>query len=235
MVLKNTNNPEMYEPDNLHKYVYKALRFAFLGLDVKIYTNSLKKLDGKFIYYANHKHKMDGGLLYYLLYKNLRVAPGSLVKKELEYSSVRNFLKLADMLFLDRSNLRQSLKKYEEAKQQITREYKSFVLFPEGTRNKTENKVLDFKPGAFKLAIETHTPIVPVTIFNACDTGSNPFKKARIYIYFHPAIYPKDFLTIDTSSLAKKVQGIIADSLDDPKKYIDIIKSDCKNKKKNED
>ncbi len=39
------------------------------------------------------------------------------------------------------------------------------VVFPEGTRNKTEAEMLEFKHGASIMAIRTKTPIVPMVIY----------------------------------------------------------------------
>ena len=39
-------------------------------------------------------------------------------------------------------------------------------IYPEGTRNKTEMPIKDFHNGAFKLAVETGTPILPAILFN---------------------------------------------------------------------
>ena len=39
-------------------------------------------------------------------------------------------------------------------------------IYPEGTRNKTANPLKSFYDGAFKLASDTGTPIIPAIIFN---------------------------------------------------------------------
>ena len=39
-------------------------------------------------------------------------------------------------------------------------------IYPEGTRNKTEQPLKEFHNGAFRLAVETQKPIMPVVIFN---------------------------------------------------------------------
>ena len=42
-------------------------------------------------------------------------------------------------------------------------------MFPEGTFNETNNALKDFYDGAFRIAIETQTPIKPVLFVNAYD------------------------------------------------------------------
>lgn len=43
----------------------------------------------------------------------------------------------------------------------------SVFIYPEGTRNKTNNPLLDFYDGAFRLAIETRTPLAILVIKNS--------------------------------------------------------------------
>lgn len=50
-------------------------------------------------------------------------------------------------------------------------------IFPEGTRNKTDELFLPFKSGAAALSIKTKTPIIPMIQ----NTKIKAFKKSRIY------------------------------------------------------
>jgi 1-acyl-sn-glycerol-3-phosphate acyltransferase len=43
----------------------------------------------------------------------------------------------------------------------------SILIFPEGTMNRTDEALAEFYDGAFRLAIETQTALVPVAIINA--------------------------------------------------------------------
>ena len=38
------------------------------------------------------------------------------------------------------------------------------MIFPEGTRNKTQNNLLEFRKGAVRIAKSTNTPILPFAI-----------------------------------------------------------------------
>jgi 1-acyl-sn-glycerol-3-phosphate acyltransferase len=54
-------------------------------------------------------------------------------------------------------------------------------IYPEGTRNKSNDPLKTFKDGAFKLAIETQTPIIPAVI-----VGTKKMLPANKSIYFKP-------------------------------------------------
>jgi 1-acyl-sn-glycerol-3-phosphate acyltransferase len=49
----------------------------------------------------------------------------------------------------------------------------SVVIFPEGTRNRTGKPLKNFYDGAFRLAIETQTPILPMVYCNCLHMWNN--------------------------------------------------------------
>lgn len=65
-------------------------------------------------------------------------------------------------------------------------------IYPEGTRNKSHLPLKEFHDGAFKLAIETSTSIIPALIFNTKKVlppgKSFYFHPAKMEIHFLPAI-----------------------------------------------
>ena len=83
-------------------------------------------------------------------------------------------------------------------------------IFPEGTRNKTKEPLKAFYDGAFKLAQETNTAIIPTLMFN---TGkAMPVTKAfyllptKIEIHF---LEPVDAIGINAKELKQKVFDIM--------------------------
>jgi len=62
-------------------------------------------------------------------------------------------------------------------------------IYPEGTRNKTDMPLKEFHDGAFKLAVEAGTSIIPALIFNTKKILP-PGRK----FYFHPAKMEIHFL-----------------------------------------
>jgi 1-acyl-sn-glycerol-3-phosphate acyltransferase len=63
---------------------------------------------------------------------------------------------------LDRASGGSMSRMMEEARRNL-RQHNSLMIFPEGTRSKT-GKLQPFKNGAFQLALETKTPVLPIAI-----------------------------------------------------------------------
>jgi 1-acyl-sn-glycerol-3-phosphate acyltransferase len=85
------------------------------------------------------------------------------------------------------------------------------LIFPEGTRNRTNDPLKSFHNGAFKLAIETNKPIIPVVLLNTKKIlPAKPamyFTPGKIQMDILPAIYPEGH-SID--SIKNKVFEIMA-------------------------
>ena len=75
------------------------------------------------------------------------------------------------------------------------------VIYPEGTRNKTDQEMLPFKHGASIMAIKTKTPIVPMMIYKKPKL----FQKAHILVgkpfefteYYDKKMTDEDYLEAD--------------------------------------
>jgi 1-acyl-sn-glycerol-3-phosphate acyltransferase len=83
----------------------------------------------------------------------------------------------------------------------------SILIFPEGTRNRTDQPLIPFRDGAFRLAAETGTPLLPVVILNTRSKGrggSLVFKPGRIEMLYLPPIHPADFKGSEQTAQAMK-------------------------------
>ncbi len=81
-------------------------------------------------------------------------------------------------------------------------------IFPEGTRNKTENLLLPFKPGAIELAQRTNAYIVPFGI-----TGEYKFRSKNLKIEFGQP-FKIDNITLQEANLKlfKEIEMIITNT-----------------------
>ena len=121
-------------------------------------------------------------------------------------------------ILVDRNNIRsryETIRKSVEALEQGL----SLTIFPEGgiiTQNPP--KMSHFKPGAFKAAVETKTPVVPVTIphnwiFLPDDNKFLPNYR-QLKIIYHEPIDTQQYTIDSINELSKKVFDIIAVELD---------------------
>lgn len=94
------------------------------------------------------------------------------------------------------------------------------MIFPEGGRTRT-GRVMPFKPGVIRLALDTNTPIVPVTIvggyeaYNAYHILPRPRK---VQVIYHPPITlptckDKEELKNSLCAQAARLQAIVESNL----------------------
>ena len=93
-------------------------------------------------------------------------------------------------------------------------------IFPEGKRS-FGNEMIDFKPGAFKLAIKPKADIVIGTLYNLDKIFRTfPYKKHKAYIHIHPVLKYEDYKDLNSIELSNKVKAIIQEQLNVFKKEI---------------
>lgn len=105
-------------------------------------------------------------------------------------------------------------------KDSLVREHISVVLFPEGTRNRTEAPLLDFKDGAFRLAIDAQLPVAVLTILNSGDFApANKFMQLRpgtLKASWSKPIETKGMTLDDVPRLKEEVRKRLLEGLQKP-------------------
>ena len=119
---------------------------------------------GPCVFVGNHRSYYDIPILL----TALDAPHGILAKEELEKIPLLNrWMKLLGCVFVQRDDVRASVRALNDATA-IVEGGRSFVIFPEGTRYKgEEGGAGEFKAGAFRIAIKTGVPVVPVAISGA--------------------------------------------------------------------
>ena len=114
-------------------------------------------------------------------------------------------------IFIDRSNTQVAIESMNKVKQKLVNGT-SVVIFPEGTRSKTQ-KLGTFKRGAFRMAFDVGLPILPITLIG--EKGILPYNlfdllpgKARMII--HKPVDVKKYALDDLNTLMMDVSNIIS-------------------------
>jgi len=154
---------------------------------VKLTVEGLDNIDTSkpYIYTMNHIGMYDIPAAFIAIPQTARF----IAKKELfKIPILSTGMRLAGILKIDRGNSAEAKKTLEKATQTIKNGC-SVIIFPEGTRSKT-NEIQNFKKGGFIIAIQGAIPILPTVIAGTqyiFPKGSRLVKTGNIHIKFlHP-------------------------------------------------
>lgn len=176
-------------------------------------TENLPDKESGYIMYANHQGKYDAlGIL-----DAHDEVPCSLIM-DAERSKMLladQVVKLVDGIRLDRSDFRQQVKVLDKMSKEA-KEGRKFVYFPEGGYKHNGNKLQEFRPGAFKVAMRAGCPIVPVAIYDShIPFDFNSLRKVTTQVYFMEPIYPEDYSDMSTQEVSEMVKSLIEKKLDE--------------------
>lgn len=136
--------------------------FALIFIRHKnIYEEPLKK-NQSYIFVANHISYLDSPIIVKTLRRPLR----ALGKVEMTKIPLFGFIYKKAIVTVDRSSPANRAKSVQILKSVLRRGI-SVLVFPEGTFNTTHHPLKEFYDGAFKVAIESNTPIKPVLFLDS--------------------------------------------------------------------
>jgi 1-acyl-sn-glycerol-3-phosphate acyltransferase len=91
----------------------------------------------------------------------------------------------------------------------------SVIFFPEGTRS-TDGRLLRFKRGAFRMAIDLGLPILPITVTGTRDVlpaNTSDLMPGSARLIIHEPIAIEGVTVEDCQELSDRVRAVIASSL----------------------
>lgn len=225
---KYSKHPEKYPLTVRYQRAIKLIDKVVKDLDVEVHVSGLENLpkNEKVCYVSNHLSSFDPVALLPLLKENTSVV----AKKEIEtFPFVAKVFLSMDGKFMDRSDLKQSLKVMMEVQKSLKNQDKSWLIYPEGTRNKDPLcNIREFHSGTFRAPTKAGVSIVPIATYGTQTVLKRKprYKKHHVYISFLKPITPEDYSDMSTDVLAEKCRQVIQKEVTYKlrKEYNEIIK-----------
>ena len=176
---------------------------------IKLTVEGLENVDASrpYIFLMNHIGMYDIPAAFIAIPQTGRF----IAKKELfKIPLLATGMRLAGILKIDRGNSTEARKTLDKAVETIKNGC-SVIIFPEGTRSKT-NEIQPFKKGGFIMAIQGKIPILPAVISGTqyiVPKGSGLVKTGKIKIKFMPEISTDNYTYEKRNELVKKVRAIM--------------------------
>jgi 1-acyl-sn-glycerol-3-phosphate acyltransferase len=168
-----------------------------------------------YIFLFNHSSYMDIPCLF----KAIRKQPFRVLgKEEIKKIPVFGFIYSRGAVMVDRGDTIRRAKSVRALKS-LLKHHISIGIFPEGTFNETGSALKSFYDGAFRIAIETQTPIKPVLFLDNYNLLNNrellSLKHGRSRAVFLEEISPEGFNLKQISLFKQKVYTIMENKLKD--------------------
>ena len=158
--------------------------FLLTGCSLKISGKEYFKKGEKYIVACNHNSLMDVPV-------TTPFIPGAnktIAKSEMAKIPLFGLIYKRGSVLVDRKDKNSRRDSFARMKNVLSLGM-HMCIYPEGTRNKTELPLKEFHDGAFKLAVETGTSIIPAILFNT----KKVLPPGKIF-YFFPAKMEMHFL-----------------------------------------
>lgn len=178
------------------------------GIKFKVAGAEHVPLDRAAVFCANHQSNVDPPVLFHAVHPRLHI----LYKHEIDQIPVlARAFRMGGFIPINRRNKESAMRSIEKGARSL-RAGNSFLIFPEGTRSKTD-ELLPFKKGGFRMAIKAGAPIVPVAISGgraAMVRGSSIIRPVTLTIRIGRPVETRNVDVEDRDGLIDRVRQEIA-------------------------
>ena len=197
-----------YSEEEKWAHIQYILRQAIWGGNVELEITGLENIprEGGFMMYANHQGMFDVLAIAATCHRPM----GAVLKKELYDVPLLHQIAVCTRSFaMDREDVRQSLTVIQGVTEEV-KKGRNYLIFPEGTRSKKGNEMLEFHGGSFRCATKSKCPVLPIALLDSYKVldqkGSAPVK---MQLHYLPVIAWEEYKDMKPAELADLVRSRI--------------------------
>ncbi len=201
--------PEQEKYDHIRYILMLAVKSGNINLEVHGVENLPK--EGGFLLYSNHQGMFD----VLALVASSSIPMGCVFKKELSnIPFIKQVIACTKSFAMDREDVRQSFSVIQNVIKEVSAG-RNYLIFPEGTRSKMGNKMIDFHPGSFSCAIKSKKPVIPMALIDSYKVlDQKGCKPVTVQLHYLKPILAEEYAGMKSVDLAKLVQQRIADTIE---------------------
>ncbi len=201
-------NTDKYSEEEKYAHIQYILKRGIKAgrIDLQVFGKENIPKENGFLMYANHQ-----GLFDIVAIAAACDTPWAVVlKKELaKLPFIKQLIACTKSFPMDREDIRQSM----EVILSVTREVqkgRNYLIFPEGTRSRNGNQMLEFHNGSFKCATKAKCPVLPIALINSYQVlDQKGYKPVAVQLHFLKPIPYEEYKDLNTVQLAALVRGRI--------------------------
>ena len=193
-------------------YIKKVTKAANKAGRVEIESYGMENIpkENGFVFFPNHQGMFD-----VLVFLESSPVPFAFVMKK-EVSNTILLKQVAEALgslSIDREDIRQSMKVIQTMTEEV-KKGKNFLIFPEGTRSRKGNRLIDFKGGSFKSAVKAKCPIVPCALIDSFKPfDEKSIQPVTVKLIYLPPLYYEEYKDMKTTEIAAEVKHRIEETI----------------------
>ena len=194
LLLVSFTVPMKKKYDKPSRFYYTLFNFGYWLIlrhgRARVHTSGMEKIPygQRFLFVSNHRSKFDNMIQSVSMKKEFLAFISKTANFKIPIG--RHYMQRSCYMAVQQNNVKSGLNAVLRAISLIKTDSASVAVFPEGTRSK-DTKLLEFKPGCFKIAEKTKCPIVVGVTQGTERIHKNwPWKKTDTYFDVIDVIYP---------------------------------------------
>ena len=208
------NHTEKYSREEMFDHIRYVLRRAIMGGNIDLKVTGLEnvpKEDG-FMLYSNHQGMFD----ILAIAATVPLPIGGVLKKELwDVPFLHQISVCTKSYAMDREDVRQSLTVIQNVTEEV-KNGRNYLIFPEGTRSKLGNTMVEFHGGSFRCATKSKCPIVPIALVDCFKVLDQPGSKPlTVQIHYLEPIFYEEYAGMKPAEVAALVKSRIQAKIDE--------------------
>ena len=203
-----------YSYEEKYSHIQYILKMAVKSgnIDLQVYGKENIPKEPGFLLCGNHQGMFD----ILAIVASFDSPLAAVLKKELaEVPFLKQIIACTKSHPMDREDVRQSMKVIMAVTKEI-QEGRTYLIFPEGTRSKNGNQMLEFHGGTFKCATKSKCTILPFALIDSFRVlDHNGVEPVTVQLHYLEPIPYEEYKDMNTNEIAVMVHDRIEKKLEE--------------------